>query len=803
MLAEILISCSLRKPFALKLYRSNPKREAPARASLSRRRLWLFRFCAVTLIPLLLFATVELALRLFDYGYPTSFFLRSRIGDRDYYVVNERFGFRFFPQVIARTPFPLRMAAEKPANTYRIFLFGESAAQGDPDPTFGMGRYLEVLLRDRYPGTDFEVVCVAMTAINSHAILPIARECAGRDGDLWIVYMGNNEVVGPFGAGTVFGPQAPGRWLIRANLAAKATRTGQCIDALIHGAGREAVGKSWGGMKMFQDHQLRRDDPKRLRTRENFAANLEDILRTAHSAGVPVVLSTVASNLKDCAPFASMHRADLSADGKAAWEESYAAGVKAAESDPRAALQAFSRAAELDPEFAEVSFRMGTCWLALSDTNAAKRSFEEARDDDALGFRADTAINQIIRRAGEQHIGKGVWLVDAVAVAATNSPGGIAGEEFFYEHVHLNFDGNYLLARMFADTVAGRLPTTIQARAKTAWASGEECERCLAVSGWDRYRVWQANFSRVSEPPFTAQLNDAARARRYMARLDQLRSQLGPDGQAQGRALYEDAVKAAPDDPSLRGNCAQFLGEIGSVADAVEQQRRVCELLPQSSAAFYKLGLLLVRKGDVDAAQEQYLQALKLRDDYAPALNELGLIAAHRQKSAAARDYFATAIRINRGYAETYLNLGFLEQQEGNLAAAVTNYQSAAELQPGGPAAYFSQAVGCVADHRRADAVRLFQAAVWMNPGFWQARYLLGVELALSEKVEEAGEQFSAVVRLRPDFAKAHVNLGVALAKRRKLDEALAEFRTALQLNPTNELARRSVEAIGAMQDRK
>ena len=49
-----------------------------------------------------------------------------------------------------------------------------------------------------------------MTAINSHAILPIARECARRDGDLWIIYMGNNEMVGPFGAGTVFGSRVAG-----------------------------------------------------------------------------------------------------------------------------------------------------------------------------------------------------------------------------------------------------------------------------------------------------------------------------------------------------------------------------------------------------------------------------------------------------------------------------------------------------------------------------------------------------------------------------------------------------------------
>ena len=68
---------------------------------------------------------------------------------------------------------------------------------------------LESLLSLRHPGTRFEVVNAAMTAINSHVILPIARDCARADGDIWVLYMGNNEVVGPFGAGTVFGPATP------------------------------------------------------------------------------------------------------------------------------------------------------------------------------------------------------------------------------------------------------------------------------------------------------------------------------------------------------------------------------------------------------------------------------------------------------------------------------------------------------------------------------------------------------------------------------------------------------------------
>lgn len=784
---------------------TKPRPQKPGRYPLSRRRLWLFRIAATVLIPLLLFGAVELVLRVGGYGYPTSFFARTQINGEEFYVPNDRFGFRFFPPEIARTPFAIRVRAQKPANTYRIFLFGESAAQGDPDPTFGVGRYLEVLLRERYPGCEFEVVCVAMTAINSHAILPIARECAQLNGDLWIIYMGNNEVVGPFGAGTVFGPQAPSRTLIQASLALKATRTGQFLKALLAKFGPTEKGQqAWGGMNMFKNHQLRSNDPSRLRTYDNFASNLEDILQAGRKAGVPVILSTVASNLKDCPPFASLHRSDLDESQKADWERYFNAGALLEKNtNMAAALKFYARAAATDSEFAELHFRMATCELALTNASGARSEFQLARDNDALAFRADTRINQIIIRAAERQARDSVVLVKADEALATSSPDVILGEELFYEHVHLNFAGNYLLAKLFAEQMVRQLPAAISDRGKPEWASAEFCDRRLAVSLWDRHRVWQANFSRVSEKPFTEQLNDVPRAKRYMARLDQFRSQMTEEAQQQARTMYREALAAAPDDPCLRENHAQLLDEFGDFAAALKEQERVCELLPQSPGAFYKAGLLLVRQNAMERAAEQFKHALILRANYVPALNQLGLILANQQKQAEAEQCFRNAIQINPGYMESYLNLGFTKQSAGGqMAEALSQYQLAARLQPEGPVDYFSKGVASANERRSADAVKLFQAAVWMNSSFWQARYLLGVELALAGQADEAEAQFAEVVRLRPDFAKAHLNLGVALAKRRKLDEALVEFQMVLKLIPTNELAQRSIETIQLMKSR-
>ena len=79
--------------------------------------MWWFWLCSVFVFPLLLLGGFELALRLFSYGYPTSFFIRTQMDGRDYYVTNDKFGYRFFPPFLARTPSPLRMAAPKPAHS--------------------------------------------------------------------------------------------------------------------------------------------------------------------------------------------------------------------------------------------------------------------------------------------------------------------------------------------------------------------------------------------------------------------------------------------------------------------------------------------------------------------------------------------------------------------------------------------------------------------------------------------------------------------------------------------------------------
>ena len=87
---------------------------------------------------------------LFRAGYPTSFFVKSE--QRGHLTTNIHFGWHYQQETLAE-PQPCLIPIDKPQNAIRIFVLGESAAMGTPDPSFGFARILEVMLRRCLPGS--------------------------------------------------------------------------------------------------------------------------------------------------------------------------------------------------------------------------------------------------------------------------------------------------------------------------------------------------------------------------------------------------------------------------------------------------------------------------------------------------------------------------------------------------------------------------------------------------------------------------------------------------------------------------
>ncbi len=767
---------------------------------------------------MLLLLALELVLRLFCYGYPAGFFLQSRANGRDVFIENQEFARRFFPPGLERSPLPMAIPAVKTPGTCRIFVFGESAAMGDPAPDYGFARQMEVLLRAQFPEKQFEVVNVAFTAISSHVIREIARDCAPRDGDVWIIYMGNNEVVGPFGAGTIFGPQAPGLAFIRASLALKTTRTGQLLDALRHHLTRKKTPATWDGMEMFLNQQLRQDDPRLTAVYKHFQRNLEDILQLGAHSGAKLIVSTVPGNLKDCPPFASLHRADLTTAQFAGWNQLFQAATnhEAARNFP-AALAAYEQAAQLDDRFAELHFRVGRCQWALGRFAEARKRFELARDLDTLRFRADTRINHIIRQVAGAQRGTGVTLVDAAEICAKQSPHDVTGEEFFWEHVHPNFDGNHLLARTLADQVTAAL--VLSARSQSPPLPAAECARRLALTDWDRFQIVDEVFKRLQQPPFTHQLDHAGRK----ARLEKARAELQPAIRAEAfgpaAAIYRAAIALTPDDWRLHENFAKLLQEFGEPARAEQEWKTVVRLLPHHEAAHYSLGnvleaqgktaeavvcfqqslsrrpdlveprnglgLALANLGKFPDALREYEAALRRKPDFVEARINLGQLLAQQGRMDEALAHYAAALRANSNSVAAHINLGKLLASQGKVTDALAHYETAVRLKPDHALAHHNLG-NALSALGRAEASAHFAEAVRLRPDLFEARYNLGLALAKQGRYADALAHFSEVVRLQPTFAGARFNFGVALAKERRFDEAIAQFQETLRLEPEN-----------------
>lgn len=744
---------------------SKPKLKDAKRvaAPMSARRLWAFRLTAALLLPGLLLVGLEAGLRLANYGHPTSFFLSQMAGGRERLVENSAFGLRFFPPAVARSPSPISFEARKTPGAYRVFLFGESAALGDPRPAYGVGRYLEALLRERYPGASIEVVCVAMTAINSHGILPIARECARLEGDAWIVYMGNNEMAGPFGANTVFGPQTPKLRFVRTLLSLQATRTGQWLAGLNRRLRGEGNGPAWTGLRMFLQSQIAPGDERRAVVYDHFRRNLEAIVRTGTRNGSRVLLSTVAVNLKDSPPFASLHGPRFDAARRGEWEQLYAAGQQAeAAGNATEAIRAYEQAARLDPEFAELQFRIGRCWSSLTNFVPARKAFEAACDADALPFRADSRLNSIILDTANRFGGGNVDAVNAGAALARLTPEGVAGGEAFHEHVHLNFAGNYHLARAFAEKLEPSLPAAIKADGKPAWAAQERCERRLALTDWNRHAVLESVVPRVAEPPFTQQLDHPARLKARYAEAAELKQRLQPTGYLEAREVYLEALKRDPDDFKLHANFAEFLETTGNLPEATTEWERVAALLPHHHVAFFQVGRLLSARRKYDEAESAFQKALALRPDL----------------------------------AEANVQLGNIQTARGKPELAMAQYQAALRRRPEEPEVHRALADALAAQGRRPEAVASLRDAIRLRPSYWEARYLLAIELASSGKIPQAEAEFEEVIRLRPGFALAHLNLGVALARQNRLLEALRQFQETLRIDPGNKKAQEHLEVV-------
>jgi tetratricopeptide (TPR) repeat protein len=435
---------------------------------------------------------------------------------------------------------------------------------------------MEVMLNQSFPGTKFEVINTGTTAINSHVILPIVKELAKHQPDMFVVYAGSNEIVGPYGPGTVLTTPSSSRAIIRASILLKSTRISQLITRMTSRSAPSQSQSQWRGMEMFLDQQVRFNSPQLGPVYDNFAENLREIIHIARNSGSRVIVSTIATNLRDCAPFASLHREGLGKHDLEKWTLLVQQGTALDEAGSyKEALGTYRSAEVIDPEYAELQFRIARCLWHLEEYDAARERFVRAQDLDTLHFRADSRTNSVIRSVTAPG-GSEAELVDAAQSFSKESPHATPGSELLQEHVHMNPEGNYLLARVMVLQIASKLsPGGRGAVTDPGIPSQAECDRRLALTRYDRARLAKLVLRKLERAPFTNQISNDEEKAKLSAD-----SELPADSYDETLSQYRWAIDKNPDDRMLHLNYGFLLYQEYPMAATQELQRA----LPYDSA---------------------------------------------------------------------------------------------------------------------------------------------------------------------------------------------------------------------------
>jgi hypothetical protein len=455
-----------------------------ARSRRTRRKLLLHLAAAcVVLLPLV---GIELALRFFVPA--------PAVQGRDPYVsfaaveplfVLDATGTRYETSP-ARLAFfrPQSFAATKGPNTYRIFCLGGSTVQGRPySVETSFTTWLALSLQAARPETDWEVVNCGGISYASYRLVPIMRELLGHEPDLFILYTGHNEFLEDRTYGRL--KEMPGglirlhrtllglrsyaladRWLSR--------RGGRANDGTILPAEVEATLDLQDGLASYH-----RDDAWRRGTIEHFRRNLEAMVRLSREAAVPPIVMNPVSNLKDCPPFKSEFRSDLTEAQRRRVLDLMERADTVDWSDAYGKITLLEAAAAIDDRHAGLLYRVGTCYQRLGRFAEARDWFLRAKDEDICPLRTLEPMHGAILDVARRYA---LPLVDVRSLIESRTDDGIPGREWLLDHVHPSIEGHKLIADALYDTL-------------------EAMDLVRTPEGWRTVRddLWQRHLSCLNE----------------------------------------------------------------------------------------------------------------------------------------------------------------------------------------------------------------------------------------------------------------------------------------------------------------
>ncbi len=649
----------------------------------SRGRGWRL-FVAWVIVPPVLLCIAELGLRLCGFGISTQLFLAREAQGERVCMPNRAFFQQFYTMPIGGPPHEFSMPVPKPPDTYRVFVFGSSAAEGVPATDFSFWRVLGTMLRARQHGAKTEIYSLARSGANSHVMRAAAKACAACQPDLFLIYMGNNELNPSVTQSMVWDWLPP--WLslrlLHVSIALNDLRLVQMLQGITSYA------------DLDRPHGKTDTVPDPERAYVYYRENVNDMCAFAKEAGAQVILCTVGSRLREWIP-EDMHPTVADPGAEREWNEAYNAGNTLRGQDRfQDALAAYTRATALDSGHAGLAYGIACCHYALGEYDDARTWFVRARELDTGRSRAGNRINETLREIAAARAGDGIRLADTAQSLADESPHGIEGPEFFLDHVHLSFEGNYVLARSVLETLAAM---TSRLGAEEPPTSLEECRLRLALTLPDL----RDQLALTGKSDALKGGRSKNRLERGMAELD---AQIGTRAEELRLEGCRKALQADPQNELVRNKCVQSLISRGETAAALEEAKILAASFPLSWQAHNLLAQLFNMTGDRKRAIEETRLVLAWRPDDAVTYLLLGQLLYEENQPEAALAAFRTSSRL-RPDAQAQFGIARALLKQGDCSGAVKAYHRSLELKSGDPA-IFGNFIAALCDAGRLAEVK-------------------------------------------------------------------------------------------------
>jgi tetratricopeptide (TPR) repeat protein len=355
------------------------------------------------------------------------------------------------------------LGPKKPKGEIRIFTYGESTMHGSHyAPNSSPALWLKQYLKDFFPDRNIKVVNFSRMGQGGHFIRDSFKETQFYKPDYAIFYYGHNGFLPANRKNEIELEEQSLKFKIR-----QALKQSYFISTIL----RWVVIPNKMKRRKYDSIEYRviETDPRGIppaneliaRGTQEYKENLEfqkqnsiDILKLVRQNNLPALFFKPISNLKDFAPYYSLHKSNLSKSQLNEWEKFYEVGKKSqAANDWSEALNAYEKAYTIDSLYADLSFRIGQIYFKLGDLPKAKKMFEEARDNDVVICRATSDMTRIFESLKET---QSMQLIDTEKYVVSEVPGGILGEPIIDDNVHFSLKGQGLLALAMAREMAQR-----------------------------------------------------------------------------------------------------------------------------------------------------------------------------------------------------------------------------------------------------------------------------------------------------------------------------------------------------------